>query len=148
MELNQIKLDPAKMETGVWWQIEILADGRVDGFVVDEPKDGEASLLIRPIGTAYQRALEKAQEPHRAAIRAGDLPSDARAQIAAQALAQAVLVDWRGLTLGGEPLSYTVEQAVSLLSEPAWLSLSEFVGSAAQHRAAAIIEEEGRAAGN
>lgn len=148
MELNRIKLDTDKLERGVWWQIEATQDGRVTGEPVPEPKDGEASLLIRPIGTAYQRALEDAQAPHREAIRAGKLDPALRRQIMAEALAAAVLVDWRGLTLSGEALAYDAETATNLLGDESWLSLAEFVTDVASFRAAALAAEEEAASGN
>jgi hypothetical protein len=145
-DLGQIAIDPAKLQ-GVWWQVHREPDGTIGGRAVPEPTE-EGCLRIVPMGREYDEALEKAREPYLAAIRAGRVTDEEGRKILGDALAAAVLVDWRNLKARGEPVSYSREKAAEMLADNQWLLLREFIIRAAQHRGALLAENEEAAKGN
>lgn len=146
-ELSKVEVDTAKLEAGVWWSVYRDPDGGIGGQVVKEPTS-DGCLLIRQMGTAYERALERAREPYLAAIRAGRLTEPEQLAIQAKALAGTVLADWRNITSRGELLPFSVEKAEELLADKRWLAIREFVVRAAQHRGSVLAELEEQAKGN
>jgi hypothetical protein len=147
MDLLGIKVDPAKVAGGVWWSIWREPDNRIGGKSVDDPGEGPA-LLIVPALTAYERALDDARRPHLYEIREGKVSDAVLRKIQGEALGRAVLRGWRGLVVGGQPLPWSEDKAVELMTDDAWLSLREFVQSAANWRAALAAQEVAKAAGN
>jgi hypothetical protein len=147
MDLLGIKVDPAKVLGGVWWSIWREPDNRIGGKPVDEPGDGPAVLIV-PTLTAYERALDDARRPHLYEIREGKVADKTLRKIQGEALGRAILRDWRGITVGGHPLPWSEEKAVELMTDEAWLTLREFVQTAAQWRAALASQEVAKAAGN
>jgi hypothetical protein len=55
-------------------------------------------------------------------------------QVQAQVLAEHILVDWKGIALDGEPLEYTVENAMKLLGDPDFEDFYQFVVSESSRR--------------
>lgn len=147
MDLLSIKVDPAKVSGGVWWEIWREGDGRITGKVVAEPAD-RPCVLVAPALVAYERAMDAARAPHLSTIRDGKATDATLRAIHGEALGKAVLKDWRNLTVGGQPLPYSEAKAVELMTEEAWLSLREFVVDASRYRAALAAEEVAKAAGN
>lgn len=146
-DLGRVEIDPKKLETGVWWSIYRDSDGGLAGRIVKEPTE-DGCLLIRPMGTEYERKVEEVREPYLAAIRAGRVTDDESVKLLAMSLAGTVLADWRNISIQGEPVPYSVQKAVELLSDKRWLSLREFVVQAGQRRAAVLAELDRQAEGN
>jgi hypothetical protein len=149
LDLHAIKADPSKLLNGSWWRVWPSPGSVIDGEPVrDRPPETDAAFLIVPFGVAYERALDKARKPFMHEIRDGKADDVTLRQIQAQALAEAALKGWQGLTMGGEAIPYSEEKAIDLLSSPAWTWLHDFVHRAAQFRAASLAVEEAKAAGN
>ena len=103
MKLSKIYgYDQDKAANGVWVDLE----------------DG-ARIKVAKIGTAtYTQALEKASRKYRIKIRTNTLKADEAMLISAQALADAILLDWQGFeTEEGTILPYSHENALKALKE-------------------------------
>lgn len=68
---------------------------------------------------ASQKALKKLLAPYKSITRSGrDLPAGISTEVERQWVAQALLVDWRGVTgRDGKPLNCTLEARLALLAE-------------------------------
>lgn len=79
-----------------------------------------ASLLIARAGNAnFTKALADAYAANRDAIDAGgDDAEKLSGELMARALAETVLLGWKGLTFKGEALDYSVETAAEILADP------------------------------
>lgn len=98
----------------------------------------DAKFLIASSDTpAYRRALHKATKKRGAKVR-----KDAQAihEVAIEAMGEACLLDWQGVTSGGEPHPATVENRIALLT--ASEELRSFVAEEAQDLA--NFEREGQ----
>lgn len=91
----------------------------------------------------YGRILTKAFEANKYTIDRKDAAADAKAeQIVIDAMAQAILVGWRGnIQFKGEPLSYSVENAKKLLAVKDFrIMVSKHAEEFANFRA--VVEDE------
>ena len=146
-DLASVKVDGDKLHNGVWWEVHREPDGTIGGTVVQNPTDN-GCLLIVPMGSVYERALEEARKPYLPLIRADRITDEDARDIMATALSAAVLRDWCNILVQGKPLPYSQEQARQLLAAEQWLALREFVIRAAQHRGSVLALEEEQAKGN
>lgn len=149
LELNTIKLDPAKLSAGSWWKVWREPDGSIGGEPVYEAKVGDSpAVLVVPQGIAYERVQEEERKPHLEAIRLQVATDDTKRDIYGRTLGRAVLRGWRNLTVGGALLPWSEAKAIELMTDEKWSALREFVGAAAKWKAAAAAREEEQAAGN
>lgn len=109
MELSSLRRDPASIESGRW--------------VSDIPGMGDLRLKVRGMSSlAYQstigrlsRALPKDQRQ-----RDGSPQPAAAMRIMGEALHEAVLLDWDGLSSDGAAMPYDAARAKDLLINPEW----------------------------
>ncbi len=82
---------------------------------------GDAVLVIAASGNnEHRKALRRLYEPHnRAIVHGGSLDPAVATAIDDNAMADAVLVGWEGLERDGQPLPYSRENALWLLSNVA-----------------------------
>lgn len=79
---------------------------------------GGASVKVARGGNSvYTAAIRRLMKPHRITLRKGAMPDDLVDKIGVQAMAEALLLDWKGLTLGGKPLEYSTATAVEMLTK-------------------------------
>lgn len=108
MDLTDITFDEKKTE-GVWVEY------------------GDARFLIRSTTSkAYQRAIQKASRKHPAQKVRKD--PEVQTAIAVEAMAEALLLDFSGITNGGKKMTNTAENRKLLVSNPV---LREFLADAA-----------------
>lgn len=125
MELSKMKGTPAEQE-GVWFKWE------------------DAELKVASINSKrYQRILQDKQAPYRAQIRRGTLPDETREELATEAMAEAILVDWKNVKENGQDVPYSVAEAKRLLA--AYPRFAALVAEFAMNEAAfqAELDEEG-----
>jgi hypothetical protein len=125
MELSKMKGTPAEQE-GVWFKWE------------------DAKLKIASINSKrYQRILQDKQAPYRAQIRRGTLPDETREQLATEAMAEAILLDWENVKENGTEIPYSVAAAKDLLTK--YQRFAALVAEFAMNEAAfqAELDEEG-----
>jgi hypothetical protein len=125
MELSKMKGTPAEQE-GIWFKWE------------------DAKLKVASINSKrYQRILQDKQAPYRAQIRRGTLPDETREELATEAMAEAILLDWEGVKENGKAISYSVAAAKELLTK--YQKFAALVAEFAMNEAAfqAELDEEG-----
>lgn len=61
--------------------------------------------------------LRLVSKPHLAQITYGKLSDEVSTQLAVEVIAEAILLDWEGITDGGKPLPYSKENAIRMLLE-------------------------------
>lgn len=151
MDLQSIQLDANKLDGGIWWQLSIK-DGQLVGDQVEQPDADAPAILLVPMGTAYERQLEREREPHLIKLRDKDLPSDQKEQIdlstAAKALAQTVVRDWQNVTFKGEAVGFSQAKAAELMADRTFRNLLDFVLIKSSQRSAALVRVEAESAGN
>lgn len=147
LDLDGVRMDPTKLRNGNWWAIWKELDLSISGKPMSGPNDGPCVLVV-PQGLAWERALDAAREPFLERIREGKLTEEESRTIQGKALAKAVFRDCRNLSIRGEPIVWSEEKAIELMTDPQWLSLQEFVLVASRHRAASAAREEAAAAKN
>ncbi len=134
--LNRIKTNTEQGTEGQW--IEFCpAQG-------DEPA---LELKIARVGNPkYNQRLQELVRPHRRKVRMG-FDEDLE-EFVKQAVAECVLVGWRGLQdNSGKEIPYSKEKSVELLTNPEYSDLFDFVmdvgGDAALYREHALEEAAG-----
>lgn len=118
------------------------------GIWLDYGDAGEF-LVARAGGAnkAYEKALNRISKPHRRAIEAEAIDNDKAFDLMKQAFAEAIVMDWRGVTdEQGNPIPFSKEKCLWLLREldDLFHALREDAHKAALYRAS--LREE--AAGN
>lgn len=108
--------------------------------------DGAAVKVARDGNRAHKEALKRLWRPNRAALRSGSLPDDLVEKLAIQAMAEAVLLDWRGIEEGGATLPYSREAAERLLAQ--YKDFRETVAALAGDMANYQAQDEAAARGN
>ena len=151
MDLASIQLDAEKLDGGVWWRLSVR-DGQLMGDQVEQPAEDVPAILLVPMGTAYERQLEREREPHLSKLRSKDTTSDELERItletAARALAQTVVRDWQNITFKGKAIGFSQAKAAELLADRTFRNLLDFVLIQASQRAAALVRVEAESAGN
>lgn len=151
VDLQSIQLDAGKLDGGIWWQLSI-SDGQLVGNQVEQPGTDVPAILLVPMGTAYERRLEREREPHLTKMRDQDLPSDQLEQLnlstAAKALAHTVVRDWQNITFQGEAVGFSQAKAAELMADRTFRNLLDFVLIKASQRSAALVQAEAESAGN
>ena len=86
--------------------------------------DDNISLLIGRAGSVnYLKAKERLEKPFRKQIDRGKFPAEKRQNMELEAIANSILLDWKGIEQDGEPFPFTVENAVMAMKKyPAFFS--------------------------
>jgi hypothetical protein len=61
--------------------------------------------------------LRLVSKPHMAQITYGKLADEVATELAVEVIAEAILLDWSGMTDGGKPLPYSKENAIKMLTD-------------------------------
>ena len=105
------------------------------------------SLLIARIGNPqYQKEFQKIAKPHRRALRRGTLSDEVAEKLLIKAMAKNILLDWKGLEEDGEPIPYSYENAVRILTE--YKDLRDYVSDMANEIDAFKLEDDEEAEKN
>jgi len=117
---------------------ERAADGQWVEFCPAQGDEPALELKIARIGNPrYAQRLQELVRPHRRKVRMGF--DEDMEQLVKIAVAECVLVDWRGLEdEDGNAIPYSKETSVEILTNPAYSDLMDFVmdvgGDAAIYR--------------
>lgn len=115
---------------------KVVAEGQ---WVEQIPNFGNARLRVRgltsPKATELRARLNR-QAPKSDRHRDGSLKHEANARVLAEVLHSAILLEWDGLTDGGQPVAYDADKAWEWLSNPDYRAFSDAVTWAA-----AIVDE-------
>jgi hypothetical protein len=137
MDIATIRIDAGKSEAGEW--------------VGDIP--GLPGVRLRVRGTrsfAYRQAIIDRRKalPRISFNRDGSLPVEIADRVAGEAMADGLLLGWDGITNGGEPLPYSRDTALMLLTDPAYEIFREGVLFAASVVGDAEAESKETTLGN
>ncbi len=95
------KTDESKEREGVW-----------------VPLDGEGRIRIaRTNNPLYREAMVRKVNRYKMAAKSKVIPDDDWITIVNELIAETILVDWEGITEKGQPLPYSVENALRVLTE-------------------------------
>lgn len=111
MDISTIKKDPEKIDEGQW--------------VSDIPDMGDLRLKVRGLSSVKFRNARAKLE--RAVVkkdreRDGSLKPSVAMRVMGEAMAETGLIDWDGLTEGGNPVKYNKTLAREWLTNPAFES--------------------------
>lgn len=107
MEINSLKRSTDRVEGGDW--------------VSDIPEMGDLRLRVRGIGSAQYKAVYARKSravPRKDRERDGSIKDDVLHQIRGEALHEAILLEWGGLTSGGQEYAYDADTAMKWLTDP------------------------------
>lgn len=101
MKISKFATDLELEESGVW--VDIGEGARLRVARVGNPR--------------YRKRLRELLAPHKRLVRIDKLPEDLSDELVIKAFAETILLDWEGLEDdNGEPIEYSVEHAIELLT--------------------------------
>lgn len=128
MDISALKRDSTKVEAGEW--------------VGEIPGMEDVRLRVRGLSSPTAVALRSRKErkvSRDGRERDGQLKADVALRILGEVLHEAVLLDWDGLTSGGQPLPFDKDLARDWLTNPDYVAFADAVVYAAQ------VVDKGRA---
>lgn len=103
MDLGESRIDVDKSTDGVWIDIDTTTKIK----------------LARFLNSKHKAFVDRAMKPHKRVSRVGNVDDEIINKIEIEALANCVLLDWKGLTVKGKDIKYSVKKAIEFLSDPA-----------------------------
>ncbi|MEZ0231900.1 MAG: hypothetical protein ACAH12_03600 [Methylophilaceae bacterium] len=79
--------------------------------------DGAQLLVARFGNKNYKDAAKRLGAPYKAVIRAGNLKDEVSDKLTTEALAEGVLLGWKGLKDDGKAVTYSKDEAIRLMTE-------------------------------
>jgi hypothetical protein len=112
-----------------------------DGVVV-ELAPGLEVTIRSTLSEKYLRTFERLRKPYEKLLKNGNkLSQDQNLQIMQKAIAQAILIDWKGVyDREGNEIPFSTENALKILSDPQMMRFLEDIYEAANSKA--TFEEE------
>lgn len=112
--------------------------------VVHDLGNGVEVTVARNGNPKHAAALERLSKPYRGQINRGTLPKEKLEALSIEAMAEGLLLGWKGIELDGQALEYTKANALKVLTE--FKDFREMISSlavdAAQYREEEIVEAE------
>lgn len=115
----------------------------VDSGVWTPPdEDGSEFLVAHTSNLKFQRALARLQLPHRRKIEAGTMDPGQNRDIVCRAMAEGVLLGWRGVASKDGAVEYSIENAFTLLKRSTELRdiISDFAMNLSNFRQTEVDE--------
>lgn len=109
---------------------------------------GMTFIVARFHNDVHRAAIERMREPHLQAIRAGSIDPRITADIGCRAFCEGVLRGWSDVERNGSPLPFSVDAAHTILSDPRFHDLYDFLFRASAERENFREAEMKEAAGN
>ena len=78
--------------------------------------DGCQVKIARIGNPEYQKTFRKISKPHQKAIRRGSLNDEVAEKLLVEAMAEAIVIDWKGLQEDGKELKYSKTEAIRILT--------------------------------
>ena len=107
MEISNLKKSVQKVEGGDW--------------VGDIPQMGELRLRVRGLSSAVYKAVLSRKlraAPKQDRERDGSIKEAVEHRLRGEALHEAILLEWDGLTSNGDPVAFDSELALTWLTDP------------------------------
>lgn len=131
MDISKFQTNKSAEEEGIW---------------VDVDGNGTKIKVARINNTRYKKYFQKITKPYKRQIRNGTLAEELAEKLLVDALANTILLDWKGFTRGGEDYPYNIDNARAFLQESA--DFRDFVSDAANEMENFRAEELEEARGN
>lgn len=131
MDISKFQTNKAAEEDGIW---------------VDVDGNGTKVKVARINNARYKKYFQKITKPYKRQIRNGTLAEELAEKLLVDALANTILLDWKGFTKAGEDFPYSVDNARVFLQESA--DFRDFVSDAANEMENFRAEELEEARGN
>lgn len=131
MDISKFQTSKSAEEEGIW---------------VDVDGNGTKVKVARINNARYKKYFQKITKPYKRQIRNGTLAEELAEKLLVDALANTILLDWKGFTKDGEDFLYSVDNARSFLQESA--DFRDFVSDAANEMENFRGEELEEARGN
>jgi len=77
--------------------------------------DGVKFRIARAGNPNFLRASDRLEAPHRKAIQRGKMSTEKQLDIQCRAMAEAILLDWEGISTEDGPLEYSKDDAAKVL---------------------------------
>ena len=119
MELNDVRVDPVKVDEGVW--IDIPAGGRLK--------------IARWNNRAFLTLQSRLVDEHNQKTNGKEISSEQGRDFLNKVVSETILLDWEGLTQDGKPLPYSKEKCYEILSDPSLMDFRDDVVLKAQLQA-------------
>src|SRR6185436_7183230 len=114
MDISKFQTSKSAEEEGIW---------------VDVDGNGTKVKVARINNARYKKYFQKITKPYKRQIRNGTLAEELAEKLLVDALANTILLDWKGFTKEGADFPYSVDNARSFLQESA--DFRDFVSDAA-----------------
>ena len=116
MDLNNFATDVSLAEEGAWIQI-----------------DEETSIRVARYGNRrFKKVFARLTAPYKVQIQQGTLNEEMASSLLTRAIAEAILVDWKGMKKAGKDLPYSVEAAIKILSDETLSNFRDMVVNLSQ----------------
>lgn len=113
MDLKQMKVSDSLSQDGVWVDLDETSKVKLARF-----GNAKFKSRLRALMSPYKRMIDN------------DTMSDVKAdELLVIALAETVVLDWKGLSLDGKEISYSVGTVMKILSDPAFIDFREMIVS-------------------
>lgn len=109
LDFADFEIDPVLAEQGAWMEMGRGARVKIGRNGSRRFRETVSRLLRENSGRAVN----------------GVLPEDVQDELTLRAIAEAIILDWEGFSLKGEPLPYSPENAYAILSNPRMEELRE-----------------------
>jgi hypothetical protein len=97
-------------------------------------------LIARNNNTRYKELFNIKIQPYRQSIGTGMLPEETAQKVMIEIMADAILLDWKGVEDEGQPITYSKEAAVQLLTK--YKEFRDFVSAAADNATLYKLSEQ------
>jgi hypothetical protein len=131
MDVSKFQTNKSMEEEGVW---------------VDVDGNGTRIKVARINNARYKKYFQKITKPYKRQIRTGTLSEDLAEKLLVDALANTILLDWKGFTKEGQDFPYSVDHARLFLAESP--DFRDFVSDAANEMETFRTAELEEARGN
>ena len=125
MDLQKDKVDTSKEIDGVWCDY-----------------DSETSFLIaRYENPAHMKYMKKITKPYQRQFRMKTADDELVKKLEVDAMANCILLDWKGLNEGGKEVKFSIKKAKEVLLNPEYVGLLNYVQEQSSDMALFNVEE-------
>lgn len=111
LDLDSLAVDPSAAENGVW------ANFMGARFLIARHNNEAGAFLRSKLALENWDTLSAG----------GEAAEKVAAEISSKVIANHVLLNWEGITIGGKPAEYTPELGLKYLTDPRFRDLQQFI---------------------
>jgi len=111
MDLQDTAIDIEKERDGVWIEIDKTT----------------SVMLARYLNPKHKKCVSKLMKPYARLQRMNNLSDEITDKIEAQAIAETILLGWKGLKENGADVLYSKEKAIEIMMDPKYSAFADLV---------------------